>query len=48
MLQISGMLKNPGYISQASSGQYFLPLVPPMVARGLPQVVDVRGTWRPE
>jgi hypothetical protein len=25
MLQICVMLKNPGYISQASSGQYFRP-----------------------
>jgi hypothetical protein len=24
MSQICGMLKNPGYISQASSGHYFL------------------------
>jgi hypothetical protein len=25
MSQICGMLKNPGYISQASSGQHFRP-----------------------
>jgi hypothetical protein len=25
MSQICGMLKNPGYISQASSGRHFLP-----------------------
>jgi hypothetical protein len=24
------------------------PLVPPLATRGLPQVVDARGTWRPE
>ena len=27
---------------------HFSPIVPPLAARGLPRVVDARGTWRPE
>jgi hypothetical protein len=48
MSQICGMLKNPGYISQAPSGHHFSPIVPPLTARGLPRIVNARGTWRPE
>ena len=48
MSQICGMLKNPGCISQAPFGHHFLPIVPPLAARGLPRVVDARGTWRPK
>jgi hypothetical protein len=42
MSQICGMLKNPGYIWPP-----FPSIVPPLAARGLPRVVDARGTWRP-
>jgi hypothetical protein len=45
---ICGMKKNPGCISQAPSGHHFSSIVPPLAARGLPRVVDARGTWRPE
>ena len=38
----------PGCISQAPFGHHFSPIVPPLAARGLPRVVDARGTWRPE
>jgi hypothetical protein len=48
MSQICGMLKNPGYIIPGIIWPPFLPIVPPLAARGLPRVVDVRGTWRPE
>jgi hypothetical protein len=34
--------------TQAPSGHHFSPIVPPLAARGLPRVVDARGTWRPE
>jgi hypothetical protein len=48
MSQICGMVKNPGYISQASFGRHFSPIGPPLAARGLPRVVDAGGIWRPE
>jgi hypothetical protein len=37
MSQICGMLNNPGYISQETSGHHFSPIVPPLAARGLPR-----------
>ena len=48
MSQICGMQKNPGFISQAPFGHHFSPIVPPLVTRGLPRVVDARDSWRPE
>jgi len=46
--KICGMWKNPECISQAPFGHHFSPIVPPLAARGLPRVVDARGTWQPK
>jgi hypothetical protein len=48
MSQICDMLKNPGVHIPGIIWAPFSHIVPPLAARGLPRVVDARGTWRPE